>query len=78
MWRVHSTGAEMQVKRLVRCNLLGISDELDRLVGQVLGQVVTLLGCPRWLDLVVVVDQVRIVLVGVATQKTVVALEAPA
>ncbi len=78
MGRVHSPGAEMQVKRLVGGDLLGISDELDRLVGQVLGQVVTLLGCSRWLDLVVVVDQVGVVLVGVTTQKTVVALEAPA
>ena len=75
MRRVHGAGTEMQVKRLVRRDLLGIGDELDGLVSQVLGQVVALLGRLWRLDLVVVVDQIRVVLVGVATQEAVVALE---
>jgi hypothetical protein len=56
---VHRPGAEMQVERLVRGDLLGVGDELDGLVGQVLGQVISLLRGARRLDLVVVVDQVR-------------------
>ena len=75
MRRVRGAGAEMQVKRLVGCDLPGIGDELDGLVDQVLGQVVALLGRLGRLDLVVVVDQVRVVLVGIAAQEAVVALE---
>ena len=44
----------------MRGDLLGIGDELDRLVGQVLGQVMALLGGARRLDLVGVVDQLRV------------------
>ena len=76
--RVRRAGAEVQVERLVRGDLLGVGDELDRLVGQVLGQVVALLGRPRRLDLVVVVDQVGIPLARVAAEEAVVALEAAA
>ena len=66
----------MQVERLVRVDLLGVGDELDRLVDQVLAQVIALLGRARWLDLVVVVDEVGIPLAGVAAQEAVEALEA--
>ena len=75
MRRMRRAGAEMQVERLVRCDLLGVGDELDRLVRQVLGQVVALLWRPRRLDLVVVVDQVRVPLAGVTAQEAVEALE---
>jgi hypothetical protein len=61
-------GAEVQVERLVRGDLLGVGDELDGLVGQVLGQVVALFGGAGRLDLVVVVDQlsgiIELLLVG--------------
>ena len=66
---------QVQVERLVRVDLLGVGDEPDRLVDQVLGQVVTLLRRPGRLDLMVVVDQVRIPLAGVAAEETVEPLE---
>src|SRR5207302_9888310 len=75
MRRVLSASAIMQVERLVRCDLLGIGDELDRLVGQVLVQGVALFGGLWRLNLVVVVHPVAIVLLGVATYKAVEALE---
>ncbi len=68
-------GAEIQEEGLVGRDLLGVGDEADGLVGQVLGQVVALCGGLLRLDRVVVVDQLRIVLVGVAAQEAVVALE---
>ena len=74
--RVRRAGAEVQVERLVRVDLLGVGDELDRLVDQVLGQVVALLRRARRLDLVVVVDQVGIPLARVAAEEPVEALEA--
>ena len=67
--------AEVEVERLLRIDLLGIGDELDRLVDQVLGQVVTLFRGPRRLDLVVVVDEVGVPLAGVATEEAVEAFE---
>jgi hypothetical protein len=72
---VHRAGAEMQEERLVRSDLLGVGDELDRLVRQILGQVITLLRSPRRLDLMVVVDQVRIPLAGVTAEETIEPLE---
>ena len=48
----------------------------DGLVGQVLAQVVAVLGPARRLDVVVVVDQIGGPLVGLALQEAVVALEA--
>ena len=68
----------MQVERLVRGDLLGVGDELDGLVRQVLGQVIALLRGARRLDLVVVVDQIRIPLAGVAAQEPVEPLETAA
>ena len=49
--------------------------ELDRLVGQVLGEVIALLGHHRRRNRVVVVDKVRIPLVRLAAEEAVVALE---
>ena len=73
---VRGAGAEVQEERLVRRDLLGVGDERDRLVDQVLGQVIALLRGARRLDLMVVVDQLRIPLAGVATEEAVEALEA--
>ena len=50
----------------------------DGLVDQVLGEVVALLGRARRLDVVVVVDEVGVVLVGLAAHEPVEALEATA
>ena len=75
---VGGAGAEVHEERLVGHDHLGVFDELDRLVGEVGGQVVAVLGHRRLLHRVVVVDQVRVPLVGLAAQEPVVALEAAA
>ncbi len=75
---VRGAEAEVEVERLVRIGLLAVGDERDRLVDQVLAQVVALLGLLRRLDRVVVVDEIRIPLARVATEEAVEALEAPA
>lgn len=66
----------MQVERLSRVNLLSVGDELDRLVDQVLAEVVALLRRAWRLHLVVVIHQIRVPLAGVAAQEPVEALEA--
>jgi hypothetical protein len=65
----------MQVERLVRGDLLRVGDELDRLVHQVLGQVIPLLRGGRRLHLVVAIHQVRVPLAGVTTEEPVEPLE---
>ena len=55
-----------------------VGDEADRLVGEVGGQVIALLRRLRRLDLMIVVDQLGVVLVRVAAEEAVVALEAAA
>ena len=74
--RVRGAEAQMQVERLGGVDLLDVGDELDRLVDQVLAEVVTLLGRARRLHLVVVVHQVRIPLAGVTAEEAVETLEA--
>ena len=74
--RVAGARGVIQEERLVRRVDLRILDELDGLVGQVDAQVVALLRRLGLLDLVVVVGQLRIPLVGFAAQEAVVALEA--
>jgi hypothetical protein len=69
MRRVLGTGRELQEEGLARRERLGVLDELDGAVHQVLGQVVPLLRRPRRLDLVVVVDGVGVVLARVAPRK---------
>jgi hypothetical protein len=56
---VRGIGAEVPIERLVAVDLLGVGDELHRLIDQVLGQVIALLGRPRLLDRMVVVNKVR-------------------
>ena len=73
--RVRRAGAEVQIERLVGIDLLGVGDELDRPVGQILGQVIALLRALRRLDLMVVVDQVRIPLARIAAEEPVEALK---
>jgi hypothetical protein len=65
---------EVEEERFVGRDLLEVGDELDGLVGQINGEVVTLFGGDRRLDLMVVEDQVGIVLMGVATEEAVVAV----
>jgi hypothetical protein len=61
---VAGAGAVVQVPGLVRVDRLGIADELDRLVGDVFGEVIAIFRAVGLLDGVVVVDQVGVVLVG--------------
>jgi hypothetical protein len=67
---------EVQVEGLLRIDLAQVRDELDRLVDEVLREVVALLGRPGWLDRMVVVDELGIPLARVTAQDTVEALEA--
>ena len=76
MRRVARPGGEVRKERLVGGHLFGVGDEADRPIRQVLAQVVPFLGRLLRFDPMVVVRQFRVVLVGVAGQKTVVALEA--
>ena len=72
---VSRAGAVVHEPRLVGCDGLGVAHELDRLVGQILRQVVAVLGCAGLLDGVVVVDQVRVPLMRLAAQEAVEPLE---
>ena len=74
--RVTGAGGVVQEEGLVGRVDVRVLDELDRLVGQIDAQMVAVLRQCRLLDLVVVVGQFRIPLVGLATQEAVVALEA--
>ena len=67
----------VQEERLLRGDRLGVADELDRLVRQILREVVALLRGLGLIDRVVVVDQVRIPLVRLRPEEPVPALEAP-
>ena len=71
-------GAEIQEEWLIGRYLLRVANELYALVDQVFGQVIALLRCLRRLDLVVVIDQIGIILVGVAAQESVIPLETAA
>ncbi len=74
--RVIGTRREVEEERLFGRDLFEIGDELDGLIGQIDGEVVALLGCTRRLYLMVVEDQVGVVLMRVAAEEAVVAIEA--
>ena len=76
MGRVVRARREIEEERLVRRDLLQVGDEADRLVGEIRGQVIAFLRRLRRLDLMIVVDEVGIILMRVAAEKAVVALEA--
>jgi hypothetical protein len=79
MGRVVRARREIEDERLVWRDLLQVGDEADRLVGEVGREVIAFLRRLRRLDLMIVVDEVGIILVGVAAEKAVIALEpAPA
>ena len=78
MRSVSGSGAEVHEERLVGRDLFGVGDEADGLVDQILGQVIALFRGLFRLDRMVVVDQLRIVLMGVAAEEAVVALKAAA
>src|SRR5262249_56311511 len=78
MRRVRSAGREIEEEWLLGRRLVQVLHGANRLVGEVLGQMVAVLGRARRLDEPVVAHQLRGPLVGVAVQEAVVALEAEA
>src|SRR5262245_6053119 len=68
--------AKIHEERLVGSDLLGVGHYADRVVHQSFGQVIPLFRGPLRLHRMVVRDQFGIVLVGLAAEKTVEALEA--
>ena len=74
--RVAGAGRVVEEERLLRRDRLGVADELERLVGDVVGEVVALLRRARLVDHVVVVDEVRIPLVRLGAEEPVPALKA--
>ena len=78
MGRVAGARRVVEEERLLRSDRFRVPDELQRLVRDVLGQVVTLLGRPRLVDQVVVVDQIGIPLIRLGAEEAVPALESTA
>ena len=76
--RMHRPEGEVQEEGLAGRALLLVLDHADRLIGQVLAQVVAVLGAAGRVDVVVVAHEVRRPVVGVALEEAVVALEAEA
>ena len=75
VWCVTGTRRVVQEERLLGSDRLRVADELDGLVGQILGQVVPVLGLARLIDGVVVVDEIGIPLAGLGAEEAIPALE---
>ena len=73
--RMTRPGRVVQAERLVRRHRLGVLDELKRPIGQVHRQVIALLRLIRLIDRMIVIDQVRMPLVGLRAEEPVEALE---
>ena len=71
-------GGEVEEPRLVDVDVAEVLEALDGVVDQVGGEVVAVLDAAGRLDVVVVVDQRRDELVGLAREEAVPALEAAA
>src|SRR5215471_16874966 len=78
MRRVSRSWAKIHKEGLVGSDLFGVGDEANRFVHQIFGQVITLFGALLRLHSMIVRNQFGIILVGLAAEKTVEALEAPA
>src|SRR5215471_11128820 len=76
MRRVSRAWAKIHEEGFIGGDLLGIGDEADGLVHQVFGQVVTLFGALLRFHRMIVRNQFGIILVRLAAEKTVEALEA--
>ena len=74
--RVGRVEGEVHEEGLVGIDDLGVPDEFNSFVGQVLGDVVALFGRGRRVDRVVVVDQVRVPAARLAAEEAVEPLEA--
>ena len=75
---VAGAGGVVEEERLLGGHRLGVLDELERLVCDVLGEVIALLGSARLIDRMVVVNQIRIPLVRLGAEEPVPALKAAA
>lgn len=75
---VHRSRAEIGEERPIRLCVVYVIDPLDGPVGQILGQVVPVDVGSRWLDKVVVVNEVWCVLIGLGAHEPVEALETSA
>ena len=69
--RMVGAGVEPHEEGFGRVGGVLVTEHLDGLVGEVLGQVVAILGQVRLLDEIVVLDQERIPLVGLAAEEAV-------
>ena len=78
MRRMISAKSEIHQPGLFRGDLTGVADVLDSLVHKVFRQVIALLRPIRWLTKMVIFHDVRVPLVGLATEKSVVTFEATA
>src|SRR5215467_9088612 len=76
MRRVSRAWAKIHEEGFIGGDLLGIGDEADRFVHQIFGQVITLFGGLLRFHRMIVRNQFGIILVGLAAEKTVEALEA--
>ena len=76
MGRVVRARREIKEKRFVRRDLLQIGDEVDRLVGKIGSEMITLFRRLRRLDLMIVINKVGIILMRVTAEETVIALKA--
>ena len=74
--RVGGTRAVPQVPGLGRIRRILVAQHPDRLIGKILGQVIALLGGVGRFDEAIVLDQVRIPLIGLTTHEPVEAVEA--
>ena len=75
---VAGPGSEVQEPRLVGIRRLAVTDVLERLVGDVLREVIAVLRQVRLIDGLVVLDEQRVPLVGLTAEEAVEALEATA
>ena len=73
---VAGSSREVHEERLGGIDITKVAKKLDRPVRQVFGQVVAFLRRPWLMDVMVVGDELGIVLVRVATEEAVIALEA--
>src|SRR4030095_5214091 len=76
MRRVSGARAEVHKEGFIWGDLLGIGDETDRFIYQVFGQMVAFFRCLLCFNRVFVVEQLGIILVCLAAEKTVESLEA--
>lgn len=77
VWGVTCARTEIHHPRFVGSGRPRVGQELDRTVGQVFGKVIPVIRPGRRVDLMIVVPQVWIPLVGQAAQKPVEAVESP-